>query len=113
MNHFMARLIFCFFAEDTDIFNGRACSPNRRADEREGLVQHARGHQPMFRAMNTKLERSGRRQLPRWADHFPYVNGGLFSGSDEVPRFSKIARSYLLHVGKLDWTRSTPTSSAR
>ena len=22
MNHFMARLIFCFFAEDTDIFNG-------------------------------------------------------------------------------------------
>ena len=24
MNHFMARLIFCFFAEDTDIFNGEA-----------------------------------------------------------------------------------------
>jgi hypothetical protein len=23
MNHFMARLIFCFFAEDTDIFNGK------------------------------------------------------------------------------------------
>jgi hypothetical protein len=22
MNHFMARLIFCFFAENTDIFNG-------------------------------------------------------------------------------------------
>jgi hypothetical protein len=22
MNHFMARLIFSFFAEDTDIFNG-------------------------------------------------------------------------------------------
>ena len=22
MNHFMARLIFCFFAEDTGIFNG-------------------------------------------------------------------------------------------
>ena len=23
MNHFMARLIFCFFAEDTDIFSGK------------------------------------------------------------------------------------------
>ena len=23
MNHFMARLVFCFFAEDTDIFNGK------------------------------------------------------------------------------------------
>jgi hypothetical protein len=28
------------------------------------------------------------------------VNGGLFSGSTDVPRFSKIARSYLLHIGK-------------
>jgi hypothetical protein len=27
MNHFMARLIFCFFAEDTDIFIGKAGSP--------------------------------------------------------------------------------------
>jgi hypothetical protein len=27
MNHFMARLIFCFFAEDTDIFTARASSP--------------------------------------------------------------------------------------
>ena len=41
MNHFMARLIFCFFAEDTDIFNGtRLFTDTDRADEREGLVQH-------------------------------------------------------------------------
>jgi hypothetical protein len=32
----------------------------------------------------------------------------LFSGSLEVPRFSKIARSYLLHVGNLDWTKINP-----
>ena len=25
MNHFMARLVFCFFAEDTGIFSGHAC----------------------------------------------------------------------------------------
>jgi hypothetical protein len=36
------------------------------------------------------------------------VNGGLFSGSLDVPRFSKIARSYLLHIGNLDWTRINP-----
>ena len=29
MNHFMARLIFCFFAEKTDIFTATACSPTR------------------------------------------------------------------------------------
>src|SRR3546814_4412674 len=47
-------------------------------------------------------------KLPRWADVFPYVNGGLFSGSPAVPRFSKIARSYLLHIGSLDWTKINP-----
>ena len=41
MNHFMARLIFCFFAEDTDIFNGSgAVHRCHRDNEREGLVQH-------------------------------------------------------------------------
>ena len=39
---------------------------------------------------------------------FPYVNGGLFSGSMDVPRFSRIARSYLLHIGDLDWTKINP-----
>ena len=46
--------------------------------------------------------------MPRWADVFPYVNGGLFSGSMDVPRFSRIARSYLLHIGNLDWTKINP-----
>ena len=30
------------------------------------------------------------------------ITTGLFSGGVEVPRFSKIARSSLLHVGNLD-----------
>ncbi|GAP96129.1 class I SAM-dependent DNA methyltransferase [Leptolyngbya sp. NIES-2104] len=47
-------------------------------------------------------------KIRNWANGFPYVNGGLFSGGVEVPRFSKIARSYLLHVGNLDWTKINP-----
>ena len=39
---------------------------------------------------------------------FPYVNGHLFSGSVDAPRFSRIARSYLLHIGNLDWTKINP-----
>jgi hypothetical protein len=58
--------------------------------------------------MNTKREERAAAQIPRWADDFPYVNGGLFSGSMDVPKFSKIARSYLLHVGGLDWTKINP-----
>lgn len=62
----------------------------------------------LFRAMNTPCNERAVAGIPRWAIDFPYVNGALFSGSDEVPRFSRIARSYLLHVGNLDWTRINP-----
>src|SRR3546814_20051454 len=58
--------------------------------------------------MNTATKDRAASSLPRWADAFPYVNGGLFSGSLDVPRFSKIARTYLLHIGNLDWKTSNP-----
>jgi hypothetical protein len=109
MNHFMARLIFCFFAEDTDIFGNSGLFTNTvtTMSERDSSNTHAVIGE-MFRAMNTKREERGKAGIPRWADAFPYVNGGLFSGSLEVPRFSRIARSYLLHIGGLDWTRINP-----
>ena len=62
----------------------------------------------LFRAMNTKSPVQDKASSPSWAIVFPYVNGGLFSGSTEVPRFSRIARSYLLHVGSLDWKAINP-----
>lgn len=109
MNHFMARLIFCFFAEDTDIFMGDNIftSTVEKMSEKDSSNTHEIISE-IFRAMNTKAPDRASGKLPRWADTFPYVNGGLFSGSTEVPRFSKIARSYLLHVGKLDWTKINP-----
>ncbi|MCV5396881.1 lactate dehydrogenase, partial [Escherichia coli] len=62
----------------------------------------------LFRAMNTSNKDRAAAGIPRWANEFPYVNGRLFSGSNDVPLFSKIARSYLLHVGSLDWTKINP-----
>jgi hypothetical protein len=109
MNHFMARLIFCFFAEDTDIFNADGLFTG--TIERMSAKDSSNTHQvigELFRAMNTKHTDRATAGIPRWADPFPYVNGELFSGSIEAPRFSKIARSYLLHIGNLDWTKINP-----
>jgi hypothetical protein len=107
MNHFMARLIFCFFAEDTNIFSGKGLFTETVTKMSAGdpAITHT-VIETLFRAMNTKD--AERDDLPRWAHPFPYVNGGLFSGNMDVPRFSKIARSYLLHVGGLDWTKINP-----
>ncbi len=109
MNKLMARLIFCFFAEDTDIFigKGRFTDTIAQMSERDASNTHD-VIATLFRAMNTKREERAAAGIPRWAAEFPYVNGALFSGSDEVPRFSRIARSYLLHVGGLEWTKINP-----
>jgi len=109
MNHFMARLIFCFFAEDTGIFFGGGLFT--KTIEQMSARDSSNTHfviGEIFRAMKTEIEARGAAQLRPWANQFPYVNGGLFSGSLDVPRFSKIARSYLLHIGNLDWTKINP-----
>jgi len=109
MNHFMARLIFCFFAEDTEIFRGKNTFTttidqmgDRDAANLADIIS------TLFAAMNTAPDKRAGSGLPRWALGFPYVNGGLFSGSTEVPHFSKIARSYLLSVGSDDWQQINP-----
>ncbi|MBC7700120.1 DNA methyltransferase [Aquabacterium sp.] len=108
MNHFMARLIFCFFAEDTNIFVGTGFT---ETVAQMGARDASNTHEviaTLFRIMNTRAEDRAKANIPRWAQDFPYVNGQLFSGNDDVPRFSRIARSYLLHVGGLDWTKINP-----
>ena len=109
MNHFMARLIFCFFAEDTDIFvsDNLFTATIDQMSDRDGSNTHEIISE-IFRAMNTAIADRAGAKLPRWADAFPYVNGGLFSGSTEAPRFSKIAQRYLSHIGSLDWTQINP-----
>mgnify|MGYP003630275054 CR=1 FL=1 len=109
MNHFMARLIFCFFAEDTGIFAGNnlftdtlhKMSTSDASDTHEVISE-------LFRAMDTKQDQRASKNIKNWADGFPYVNGELFSGSTDVPKFTRIARAYLIQVGKLDWQKINP-----
>ena len=109
MNHFMARLVFCFFAEDTDIFPGTSLFTTTvdQMSVRDGANVHE-VLETIFRAMNTKTEEREAAGLPRWATEFPYVNGGLFSGSTDVPKFTRTARSYLYQAGQLNWRQINP-----
>jgi hypothetical protein len=109
MNHFMARLIFCFFAEDTNIFHreGLFTSTVQQMSASDSSNTHEVLSE-IFRAMCTPQQEREATKIRNWAAVFPYVNGGLFSSGVEVPRFSKIARSYLLHVGNLDWKQINP-----
>lgn len=109
MNQFMTRLVFCFFAEDTEIFcrdNLFTATIEQMSDSRSDNTQFVISE--LFRAMDIPVKDREAANLPRWASDLPYVNGGLFSGNHEVPKFSRIARSYLLHAGSLNWKEINP-----
>ena len=117
LNHFMARLIFCFFAEDTDIFHGEGLFSSTVEQMSAGdPSKTGEVISELFSAMNIPIRHEGKISnfhrdaagIHNWANVFPYVNGGLFTDSVEVPRFSRIARAYLLKVGELPWQKINP-----
>ena len=64
----MARLIFCFFAEDNDIFNGKGLftdtierMSSRDSSNTEEVIAE------IFRAMNTEVDARKAADIPRWA----------------------------------------------
>ena len=109
LNRFVARLIFCFFAEDTGIFptgdmfttTVRQMSSPDGSDVDTVLLE-------LFAAMGTERENRSRGTLRPWADAFPYVNGGVFEGPALCPAFSRTARAYLLRAGELNWKTINP-----
>ncbi len=110
MNQFMGRLIFCYFAEDTNIFNGDDLftkTVEQMSDSKSDNTDYVL--RELFRAMDTPFkDHRSSSDIPRWADAMPYVNGGLFSGTRDVPKFTRAARSYLLHAGSLNWKEINP-----
>ena len=123
LNQFMARLIFCFFAEDTGIFRENQFTATitqmSHAGHGSGEEQWGNTHEvltELFRAMDTPVTHEGNldpryraeANIRPYADVFPYVNGGLFTGAVDAPRFSRTARAYLLRAGELDWREINP-----
>lgn len=106
LNQFMARLIFCFFAEDTGIFLPKLFT--RTVEQMSDATNTHDIIAELFRAMDVRPGQRLAAGLRPWADAFPYVNGGLFGGSKDIPRFSRAARSYLLHTGSLNWREINP-----
>ncbi len=108
LNQFMARLIFCFFAESTGIFLPHLFTETIRqmSDLQSGNTHEVISE--LFRAMDTKIADRKAANFRPWAEAFPYVNGSLFSGKADCPRFSRIARAYLLRAGELDWKEINP-----
>lgn len=106
LNIFFTRLLFCFFAEDTGIFE-----PNQFTNAVSSLT-HLDGSdvQPLLRDLFLALDTDSPKDKPAHLRDFPYVNGRLFTVTPDqaVPVFSKKARDYLVESGKLQWGQINP-----
>ena len=106
LNIFLSRLLFCFFAEDTGIFEKsqftHAISSHTQAD---GSDLHTY-LDTLFEVMNTSS--SQRPKLPAYLNAFPYVNGGLFRNAHNAPFFTRRSRQMLIESGELDWSAINP-----
>lgn len=106
LNVFLSRLLFCFFAEDTNIFKKgqftKAISSHTQTDGSD-LSNYL---EKLFDVLNTNDR--NRKDLPAYLNEFPYVNGGLFEHKHKTPTFTRRSRQAVIDAGELDWSAINP-----
>lgn len=105
LNVFLSRLLFCFFAEDTEIFpqKGMFTSSIASHTKEDGTDLHEYLNK-LFEVMNTEI----RNGYPAFMEAFPYVNGGLLAEKLAAPKFSRHSRKIIIECGELDWSEINP-----
>jgi hypothetical protein len=106
LNVFLSRLLFCYFAEDTHIFQDgqftNAISSHTAVDG-SNLNSYL---ETLFEVLNT--DKKDRKGLSAYLDSFPYVNGGLFKDPHPVPVFSRKSRQLCIDAGEMNWKDINP-----
>lgn len=106
LNVFLTRLLFCFFAEDTHIFQDgqftKGVSSHTKTDGSDLNTYLDK----LFEVLNTSAK--DREDLPVYLNAFPYVNGGLFRDKQPVPVFSRKSRQLVIDAGEMNWKDINP-----
>lgn len=108
LNIFMSRLLFCYFAEDTNLFPEPQLFTNsikqHTAEDGHDLAEFI---DRAFLAMSTD-DPAVLDTLPKQFSIFPYVNGGLFEKRVPIPVLSRRARILMIKCGDFDWKDINP-----
>ncbi|QCE34328.1 class I SAM-dependent DNA methyltransferase [Acetobacteraceae bacterium] len=109
LNFFLARLIFCLFADKTGIFRENSFRRVVELHGARGAGKFSEIHQTILEYFTALGLKEGERQnLPNWAQKLRYVNGHLFEHHVEVPKFSASAWRYLMAAAKEKWKEINP-----
>ena len=107
LNVFLTRLLFCFFAEDTEIFPKGAFTQTLSSHTQPDGSDLDSFLSRLFLVMNTPVKLRPK-DLPEYLNQFPYVNGGLFRDALPLPKLSLRSRNAIIKNGELNWADINP-----
>lgn len=105
LNIFLSRLLFCFFAEDTEIFEQDSIFTNTLAQH---TAENGKDTHTFLDDLFDRLDSESGKGYPDFLAKFPYVNGGLFGQKINSPIFTAKARKTLIELGELQWKHINP-----
>ena len=105
LNIFISRLLFCFFAEDTGIFEENLFTSSIQRYTKEDGSDLSDYLARTFNIMDVLLRSQDTLSIIK---QFPYVNGGLFSKHIQIPKMGAKARRIIIECGELDWKDINP-----
>ncbi|WP_439294146.1 DNA methyltransferase [Lonepinella sp. BR2882] len=108
LNIFLTRLLFCFFAEDTNIFEKQSFTALIKNHTDEQGSQLSELLNDCFHILNLDENDTKRQTYPAFLQRLPYVNGGLFAEQYQIPEFNAKSHRLLLNCAQLDWSEINP-----
>jgi len=105
LNIFLSRLLFCFFAEDTEIFAAKSIFTDTLAQH---TAENGKDTHTFLDDLFDRLDTENAAHLPEYLRKFEYVNGGLFNQKINSPKFTAKARKTLIELGDLNWSEINP-----
>jgi len=104
---YLVRLVFCLFADDTNIFNKDIFEDYIKLHTKEDGSDLASQIASLFFILNKPPEER-LKNLNESLSDFPYVNGKLFEEVLPQASFDKEMRNILLESSRLDWGKISP-----
>ncbi len=105
LNVFLIRLLFCYFAEDSNIFTDNQFTNAIEQHTQEDGSDLDEYIIRLFELLDIEKRPA---DLSEHLKAFPYVNGGLFRTRCNVPKFTAKSRRIMVEVGTLDWSDINP-----
>lgn len=109
LNIFFSRLLFCFFAEDTDLFGPKQFTNAVKNYTKMDGSDLPYFFEQLFKSLDSKPYE--KQDMPDPFNKFPYVNGTIFDTkkhSIAIPDFNATARHLLIQLAESNWSDVNP-----